>query len=189
MYSKGTRNDGTTHLVSDMSKRISQTIQKSTDKTSIGKRPDNQGLPTAIVYIIIALVCVFMILFGLFVGVYFYKHCIKHAVIVDRAQDNSFNSIEGYKSLHVNQPESNQAIENRHDSTYIEPVFEASLHYNEIENKEEIIEHMISDVFVQQQNEEAIILSPSSKSCHFLIHDKNNVKGSCDETIPCTNLL
>lgn len=189
MYFKGTRNDGTTHLVSDMSKRISQTIQKSTDMTPFGQRPDNQGLPTAIVYIIIALVCIFMILFGLFVGVYFYKHCIKQAIIVDRKREHSFNLMEGYKSLHVNQPEINQSIENDHDSTYLEPVFEASLHYNEIENKEETTEHMISDVFVQQQDEEVIIFSPCSKSCHFLVHDGNNVTENCDETIPCTSLL
>lgn len=97
--------------------------------------------------------------------------------------------MEGYKSLHVNQTKSNQAIENHHDSTYIEPLFEAGLHYNEIENKEEIIEHMIPGDFVQQLNEEVIILSPCSKSCRFVVHDGNNVKGSCDETIPRTNLL
>lgn len=148
--SKGTRNDGTTHLVRDVSGRISQKIQKSTDTTSFGKRTDNQGLPNAIVYIIIALVCAFMILFGVFVGVYFYKHCVKHTIIVDGKREHSLHSMEGYKSLHVNQPESNQAIENRHDSTYLEPVFEASLHYNEIENKEGIIEERVSDGFVEQ---------------------------------------
>lgn len=179
MYSKGTRNDGTTHLLIDTSGRISQIIQKSTDIAPFGQQPDNQGLPNAIVYIIVALVSAFMILFGLFVGVYFYKHCIKNTIIIDEKREHSFNSIEGYKSL--NQPESNQAIENWHESTYLEPVFEARLHYNEIENKEEIIEEMISDVFVQQQHEEVIILSPRSKSCHFLVRDENNGKGSCDK--------
>lgn len=172
MYFKGTRNDDTTRISIDTSGRISQIIQKSTDMTPFGQRPDNQGLPNAIAYIIVALVCAFMILFGLFVGVYFYKHCIKNTIIIDEKREHSFNQIEGYKSL--NQPESNQAIENHHDSTYIEPIFEASLHYNEIENKEEIIEHIISDVFVQQQNEEVAILSPRSKSCHFLVHNENN---------------
>lgn len=187
MYSKGTRNVGTTHLLIDTSGRISQIIQKSTDMTPFGQRPDNQGLPNDILYIIVALVCAFMILFGLFVGVYFYKHCIKNTIIIDEKREHSFNSIGEYKSL--NQPERNQAIENRHDSTYIEPIFEASPHYNEIENKDEIIEHMKSDVFVQQQNEEVVILSPRSKSCHFLVHDENNLNGNCDEAIPCTNLL
>lgn len=187
MYSKGTRNDGTTHLLIDTSGRISQIIQKSTDIAPFGQHPDNQGLPNAIVYIIVVLVCGFMILFGLFVGVYFYKHCIKNTIIIDEKGEHSFNSIEGYKSL--NQPESNQAIENWHDSTYLEPVFDARLHYNEIENKEEITEEIISDAFVQQEQEEVIILSPRFKSCHFLVRDETNGKGSCDETISCTNSL
>lgn len=187
MYSKGTRNDGTTHLLIDTSGRLSQIFQKSTDIAPFGQLSDNQGLPNAIVYIIVALVCAFMILFGLFVGVYFYKHCIKNTIIIDEKGEHSFNQIEGYKSL--NQPESNQAIENWHDSTYLEPVFDARLHYNEIENKEEITEEIISDAFVQQEQEEVIILSPRFKSCHFLVRDETNGKGSCDETISCTNSL
>lgn len=187
MYSTGTRNDGTTHFLINTSERISQRIQKSTDLTPFGQQPDNQGLPNAIVYIIVALVCAFMILFGLFVGVYFYKHCIKNAIIIDGKREHPLNSLEGYRSL--NQPESNRAIENCHDSTYLEPVFEARLHYNEIENKEEKIEETISDVYLHQRNEEVIIVSPRSKSCHFLAQDENNVKGSCKETISCTNSL
>lgn len=124
-----------------------------------------------------------MILFGLFVGVYFYKHCIKNTIIIDEKREHSFNSIEGYKSL--NQPESKQAIENWHESTYLEPDYITM----KLKTKEEIIEEMISDVFVQQQHEEVIILSPSSKSCHFLVRSEKNGKGSCDKKMSCTNLL
>lgn len=185
---KGIHNDGTTYLATATSGRISQKIQKkSTDITSIGERPNSEGLPNAIVYIIIALVCGFMILFGLFVGVYFYKHCIKSTTQLDGKKIHSFKSIEGYKSL--TQPENNQGIENLHDSLYLEPISEPSVPYNEIVNKEEMVEEGISDVYVQKQNEEIVILSPRSKSCHFLVHVANNVKTCSDEIIPCTNSL
>lgn len=52
-----------------------------------------------IVYIIVVLVCGFMIFFGLFVGVYFYKYCIKNIIIIDEKGEYFFNLIEGYKSL------------------------------------------------------------------------------------------
>lgn len=179
-FPKGIHNDGTTYLASVTSGRI-------TDTTSFGQLPDNNGLPNAIVYIIIALVCGFMILFGLFVGVYFYKHCIKSTTQLDGQKVHSFNSIEGYKSL--TQPENNQVIKSLHDSTYLEPISEPSLHYNEIEYKEGITEKGISDVHLQKQNEEIVIPSPRSKSCHVLVHVVDNVKTCSDENIQCTNSL
>lgn len=39
-------------------------------------------------------------------------------------------------------------IENWYDFIYFELVFDVRLYYNEIENKEEIIEEIILDVFV-----------------------------------------
>lgn len=128
-----------------------------------------------------------MILFGLFVGVYFYKHCIKPTTQLDGKEMHSFDSMEGYKSL--TQPENNQAFENPHGSLYLEPISEPNVHYNEILNKEEMVEEGISDVNVQKQNEEIVILSPRSSSCHFLVHVANNVKTCSDEIIQCTNSL
>lgn len=53
----------------------------------------------SILYIIIILVCIFVILFGLFVVIYFYKYCIKLINIINDKGEFNFNLNEGYKSL------------------------------------------------------------------------------------------
>lgn len=59
---------------------IKKNLKKLMDIILFGEWFNSEGLLNVIVYIIIVLVCGFMIFFGLFVGVYFYKYCIKFII-------------------------------------------------------------------------------------------------------------
>lgn len=126
--------DGITDFITDMSERISHTTQKSTETVTSSRIPIyNPLVPYAVLFIIIASVCIFLVLFAFFVGVYFYKHCFKQtAVFSDAERQPSSNSNEEYKSL--GRLKENQAIGNFRNSAYLEPVFIERPHYDEIED-------------------------------------------------------
>lgn len=86
-----------------------------------------KGLPLAILFIIIALVGSLVILCGLFVGTYIYKHCIKQTTV----NHPSLKQQEGYDSLALDLQE--QRSHTRPPS-YLEPVFETSSHYEDVYN-------------------------------------------------------
>lgn len=131
-------------------------------------------MPNFIIYIITVLVCIFLIIFGLFVGVYFYKHCFKPInIIPDGKEEPNCNSKEEYNSL--NYVENNQADDNLRDSTYLDPIIDGRPHYVEIENQEELNEQSVLCDLIPKQNEEIPKLSLRSKSCHFLVHESNDV--------------
>lgn len=183
---KGFRDIGTTGLVSLTAERIHETTPKSAEIITLpGKPLDNPIVSNAVIYIIITLVCIFLILFALFVAVYFYKHCFKQsAIITDDLKDvKDVNTNEGYKCL--DQLDDNQVIENLRDSTYLEPVFEGRQHYDEIENNEEIVD----PGFVKIPNEEIIQQSPCPKSPHFLVHVPNVIVLNCDDTTSCDTFM
>lgn len=127
-------------------------------------------MPNVIFHIITVLVGIFLIIFSLFVGVYFYKHCLKpNNIIPDGKEEPNSNSKEWYKSLSY--VENNQADENLRDSTYLDPIIDGRPHYVEIENQEELNEPSV----MPKQNEEIVQLSLRSKSCYFLVHKPNDV--------------
>lgn len=160
-------------------KMYQKTTQLSTEKVSSeGKALERPPVPNIILYMIITLVCIFVILFGLFVGIYFYKHCIKLTNITNDKGESHFNLNEGYKSL--NQLDSNRSVNSLRDSTYLEPLFDARLHYDEIENHNEISATEIVRVSVKRQHEETVQICTRSKSCHLLMHE-------LDETVPYNN--
>lgn len=127
-------------------------------------------MPNFKFHIITVLVGIFLIIFGLFVGVYFYKHCLKPNIIIpDGKEEPNSNTKEGYKSLSY--VDNNQADDNRRDSTYLDPIIDGRPHYVEIENQEELNEQSV----MPKPNEEIIQLSLRSKSCYFLVHKPNDV--------------
>lgn len=71
--------------------------------------------------------------------------------------------------------ENNQADDNLRDSTYLDPIIDGRPHYVEIENREELNERSVPCDLMPKQNEEIIKLSLGSKSCHFLVHESNDV--------------
>lgn len=137
MFLLGILNSSITLMINKTSDIMYQTTQMSTEKVSSdGKALERPPVPYSILYMIITLVCIFVILFGLFVGIYFYKHCIKLKNITDDKGESHYNLNEGYKSL--NQLDTNRSVNSLRDSTYLEPFFDARLHYDEIENQDEL---------------------------------------------------
>lgn len=135
---------------------------------------ESQGVPNAVLYIIITFVCLFVVFWGLFVVVYFYRHCVKNANIANDAEECQPNLIVGYKSL--DRFESNQTMETVQDPTYLEPIFDARSHYVEIENHNEEV----------MQPSDCPHISQSSVSCHFPVYDDVNDN---NDDIPCTHSL
>ena len=72
----------------------------------------------------------FFVLCSLFVGTYFYKHCIKRVVISEQKGNCDQSNIrEGYNGLGLAiHPQSN----NRRDLVYLEPVDSYKADYEEI---------------------------------------------------------
>lgn len=64
---------------------------------------------------------------------------MKQSYITDDKGETRLNLNEGY-----NQLETIQTLSNLRDSTYLEPVSDERVHYNEIENQEEMDEPGIS---------------------------------------------
>lgn len=174
-----------TYLINDTSENLYQTTQLSIEKVSSdGKTLERTPVPYSILYMIITLVCIFVILFGLFVGIYFYKHCIKLTNITDDKGESHFDLNEGYKSL--NRLDTNRSVNSLWDSTYLEPFFDARLHYDEIENQDEISAAGIIRVSIKRHNEEIVT---RSKSCHLLMHELDETVVYNDKHISCTHSL
>lgn len=80
----------------------------------------------------------FVILFGLFSGTYFYKHCIKKTSLPDsKTIDRPFDQQEQYNMLADASPNER---ENNSEPAYLEPV--SNEHYEEIENYAEPFDHL-----------------------------------------------
>lgn len=188
MILTGIFNSSSSYIMNETTKKMYQTTQLPTEKvSSLGKTSEQPPVPYSIMYMIIALVCIFVILFGLFVGIYFYKHCIKLTHITDDKGESHFNSNEGYKSL--NQLNTNRSTNSPRDSSYLEPFFDARLHYDEIENKNETKAEEMSQFFNQRLNEENLLLFQRSKSCNIPIYVHGDTIGYNDKTISCTYSL
>lgn len=188
MFLLGILNSSITFMINKTSEIMYQTTQMSTEKVSSdGKALERPPVPYSILYMIITLVCIFVILFGLFVGIYFYKHCIKLTNISDDKGESHSNLNEGYKSLH--QLDTNRSVNSLRDSTYLEPLFDERLHYNEIENQNEITATGIVRVTIKRQQEEIFQICTRSKSCHLLMPEPDETVAYNSKHISCTHSL
>lgn len=186
--SNGIVNSSSNYIINETTAKMYQPTRQPIEKVSaIGKASEQPPVPYSILYMIITLVCIFVILFGLFVGIYFYKHCIKLTNITDDKGESNFNLNEGYKSL--NQLNTNRSVNSLQDSSYLEPIFDARLHYDEIENHDEPIAEAMSRSLSQKVNKENVLLSPRSKSCNLPIHIQGDTIGYYDKSISCTYSL
>lgn len=185
--SNGILNSSITTVINETSEKMYQTTQLSTENLlSDGNTLERPSVPYRILYMIIALVCIFLILFGLFVGIYFYKHCIQQTNITDVKDESNFNLNDGYKSLH--RLETIQSVNSLRDSTYLEPLYDARLHYYEIEDQDETKKEKISQFFSRKLNKEIVLLVQRSMSCNLPIHVPDTI-GLNKKTILCTNSL
>lgn len=92
------------------------------------------NLSSTLVFILITFVGIFTIICGIFVGTYFYKHCIKQSYSTQSKNvDQIFHQREEYNSLELNvHVHEHEEIIHSRDQTYLEPVFGAEPHYEEI---------------------------------------------------------
>ena len=87
-------------------------------------------MPYFILYLIIIFVGLFFVLCSLFVGTYFYKHCIKQVVISEQKGNfDPSNVREGYSGIDL---VIHQQSNNRRDLVYLEPVDSYKADYEEI---------------------------------------------------------
>eukprot|EP00105_Crassostrea_gigas_P029881 XP_011451957.1 PREDICTED: uncharacterized protein LOC105345517 [Crassostrea gigas] len=93
----------------------------------------------------------------------------------------------GYKSL--NQLDTNRSVNSLRDSTYLEPLFDARLHYDEIENQDELSATGIVRVSIKRQNEETVQICTRSKSCHLFMHEHDETVAYNTKRISCTHSL
>ena len=97
------------------------------------KPSETPDLQYTIMFTAIAFVGIIVILCGLFVGIYFYKHCMKRVVIIERKGGNSAS--DGYSSLDANNQHQMQHLR---ETTYLEPVTAPDGHYDEIKEQDEL---------------------------------------------------
>lgn len=111
---------------------------------SSGKLLEFHILPPTLLYILIVLVGVFIIICGIFVGIYSHKHCNTQSYsIKSRKVDQISNEREEYNSLELNVHE--ESIHSR-DPTYLEPVSDAKSDYEEIISLNETTEQIYQTI-------------------------------------------
>lgn len=121
------------------------------------------NLPSTLLYILIVLVGIFIIICGIFVGTYSYKHCNTHSYSTKTMKvDQSSNQREEYNRLELNVRE--DSIHSR-DQTYLEPVSDAKPHYAEIISLNETTEQISQNISEQTEHDEKVSLK--LQSCYF----------------------
>lgn len=124
------RIDNITYLVNPSSDKVKGTTPIFTKDTFTKTSLFFQNVPFTVMYIAIALIGIFVLLCGLYVGTYFYNHCIIRTASSDlKSVDNISNDREGYNSLGINLQVQNDISS---DPTYLEPVSDVIPHYVEI---------------------------------------------------------
>ena len=150
------------------------------------------NLSHTILYIVIAFIGIIIILCGLFVGTYFFKHCVRQVVLTERIGKSDIPITKaGYSSLSVN---IHPQCEQPRDPTYLEPVSSHDTHYNEIVENNEINELSIEEKSATKdnQNVELSIVPgnfPHSKSFPSPLKGNENIIGHYKSKAFSTNSL
>lgn len=111
------------------SSEIKGTTQIKNQTTLSGPALVIKGVSLKIVFLSIALVAFFAILGGFFVGTYVNKHCVKQTTAVH----SSLKQQDGYDNLELDVHAQTTCSLSR-PPTYLEPVLDTSVHYEEINN-------------------------------------------------------
>lgn len=129
--------------------------------TYFDKPPVTSNLPYTIIYIAIAFAGIIVILCGLFVGIYFHKHCTKQVVIVERNDVNS--TPRGYCSLGLDSHRQSQLPQ---DPTYLEPVSDFNGHYDEIKEQDEIRGSLVEKMSTINETKNSVLSDITSTLPH-----------------------
>lgn len=138
-----------------------------------------EGLSNIVIYSLFALIGVLIILCGLCVCTYFYKHCIKQS-FTNSSKGNKYilEQREGYNDLEMDKHEQN---DNSNDQAYLEPVSDVRPQYEEIidyENRQTV-------------NELPKLLSTSQRSqnCNFSCEVRDSTPSGSKKKLFTSNSL
>lgn len=123
-----------------------------------------EGLSNIVIYSLFALIGVLIILCGLCVCTYFYKHCIKQS-FTNSSKGNKYivEQLEGYNDLEMDKHEQN---DNSSDQAYLEPVSDVRPQYEEIIDVEKTDKPLTSKNLGQSQFEKFALPKLLSSSQH-----------------------
>lgn len=124
--------------------QLTGTNKSVTKIQSSGASLEVYRLSNTVLYIIIVIAGVFVFISSVFVGTYFYKHCIEKTVSANNQGPGHFpKHKDGYNSLEMGVQESENQFS---DPTYLEPVSNPRTHYDEIIDHTERSTQSFSDV-------------------------------------------
>lgn len=151
-----------------------------------------EGLSNIVIYSIFAMIVVLIMLCGLCVGTYFFRHCIKHP-FSNSSKGNKYilEQRDGYNDLEMDKHEQN---DNSTDQAYLEPVSDVRPQYVEIIDFEETDKPLTSENIGQSQFEkfelpELLSTTQHSKKCNFSFEVKNNTSFSSKRKLFPSNSL
>uniref|UniRef100_A0A8W8JFZ1 Uncharacterized protein n=1 Tax=Magallana gigas TaxID=29159 RepID=A0A8W8JFZ1_MAGGI len=114
-----------TDLTNPSTEKVKGTTPRVTGITYQGTSLVIHGLPLIVTYTVVVFIGLFIVLCGVFVGIHFYKHCVKHSATAD----HSFKQQDGYDNLEMDaQPQ----IAHSSDPTYLDPLSDPKPQYDEI---------------------------------------------------------
>lgn len=132
-----------------------------------------EGLSNIVIYSLFALIGVIIILCGLCVCTYFYKHCIRQS-FTNSSKGNKYivEQLEGYNDLEMDKHEQN---DNSSNQAYLEPVSDVRPQYEEIIDFEKTDKPLTSKNLGQSQFEKFELPKLLSSSQH-----SQNCNCSCE---------
>lgn len=151
-----------------------------------------EGLSNNVIYSLFALIGVLIMLCGLCVGTYFYRHCIKHS-FSKSSKGNKYilDQRDGYNDLEMDKHEQN---DNSSDQAYLEPVSDVRPQYEEIIDFEETDKPLTSKNLGQSQFEKfelPKLLSTTQhlQNCNISCEVKDNTSFSSKRKLFTSNSL
>ncbi|XP_062579604.1 uncharacterized protein LOC134241584 [Saccostrea cucullata] len=129
------------------------------------------GLTNLVFYIIVSFIGIFILFFAIFVGTYFYKHCLgSQNIPYERERNVCSNQIVSYKCLNLNTP--SKEVDIPTDSTYIDPICQqqdTEEGRSAIYENKSAKEHLEKDADNVNQIQEALNVSKSELSGHVYV--------------------
>lgn len=149
-----------------------------------------EGLSNIVIYSFFALIGVLIMLCGLCVGTYFYRHCIKHS-FSNSSKGNKYvlEQRDGYNGLEMDKHEQN---DNSSDQAYLEPVSDVKPQYQEIIDFEETDNPFASKPLGQSQFEQielSKLLNTTQhlQNCKFSWKTKDNASSGIKRKLFISN--
>lgn len=151
-----------------------------------------EGLSNIVIYSLFALIGVLIMLCGLCVCTYFYKHCIKQS-LSNSSKGNKYilEQREGYNDLEMDK---NEQIDNSSDQAYLDPVSDVRPQYEEIIDFVKTDKPLTSKNLDQSQFEKfdlqkLLSTTQHTQNCNFSCEVKDNISSGSKRKLFISNSL